>query len=99
MAMAINKVSWSEIWELTPGSRSAQLGAERGEFLAGDDRAFHGSERYQAAAYRMASRGRIRTACGYVPTVLEQRPSGLHRGSAHYPPVRSEGRKRQTLPD
>ena len=23
----------------------------------------------------------------------------LHRGSAHYPPVRSEGRKRQTLAD
>ena len=48
-------------------------------------------------------RGRIRTACGYVPTVLEpgQRPSGLRRlRSAHYPPVRSEeGRKRQTLPD
>ena len=26
-----------------------------------------------------------------------QRPSGLHRGSAHYPPVRSEGRERHAL--
>src|SRR5271155_3236175 len=45
----------------------------------------------------MASRGRIRTACEYMPTVLEQRPSGLHRGSAHYPPVRGEGRERHAL--
>src|SRR5437870_10128807 len=38
-------------------------------------------------------------ACGYVPTVLEQRPSGLHRGTADDPPVRGEGRERDALLD
>ena len=67
MAMAINKVIVIGNLGANPdGSCSAQLGAERGEFLAGDDRAFHGSERHEAGAHRMASVvafGRLADTC------------------------------------
>ena len=97
--MSINKAIVVGNLGRDPEVRALPSGQNVANFSLATTERFTDRSGDQAAAYRMASRGRIRTACGYVRTVLEQRPSGLHRGSAHYPPVRSEGRKRQTLPD
>ena len=97
--MSINKAIVIGNLGRDPEVRALPSGQNVANFSLATTERFTDRNGDQAGAYRMASRGRIRTACGYLPTVLEQRPSGLHRGSAHYPPVRSEGRKRQTLPD
>ena len=100
MAMAINKVIVIGNLGANPDdSRSASRGQNVANFSLATTERFTDRNGATSGAHRMASDRGVRTACGYVRAVPEQRPASLRRRSADYPPVRSEGRKRQALPD
>ena len=98
--MAINKVIVIGNLGANPEIRALPSGQNVANFsLATTERVFHRSQRREGRAHRLASDRRIRTAGRYVRAVPYQGPAGLRRRTAYYPPVRSQGRKRQALPD
>ena len=56
----------------------------------------NGEQQERTEWHRIVAFGKLADNC---QRLLSQGTPGLRRGTADYPPVRSEGRKRQTLPD
>ena len=92
--MAINKVIVIGNLGANPNIRALPSGQNVANFSLATTERFtdrNGAKQERTEWHRDR---RVRTACGYVRAVPEQRPASLCRRSADYPPVRSEGRKR-----
>ena len=81
--MAINKVIVIGNLGANPVIRALpNSGQNVANFSLATTERFHGPQRREAGAHRLASDRRFRTAGGYVRAVPEQRPASLRRRAA-----------------